>query len=48
MTDLIASASYFLAAIAAATDHAVAEDTMNAIADVLPYHLRDDLRAAWS
>jgi hypothetical protein len=40
LSDLTASASYFLAAIAENADRELAEDTYRAVAEVLPYHLR--------
>jgi hypothetical protein len=45
--NVTASASYFLAAIGAASDRELAEDTYRAIADLLPHHLRDALDDAW-
>jgi hypothetical protein len=42
-----AAASYLFAAVAAAGDTELAEDTYRAIAAVLPYHLIDDLTEAW-
>jgi hypothetical protein len=46
--DLTASASYFLAAIAANADRELAEETYQAIAEVLPYHLRAALDDAYN
>jgi hypothetical protein len=46
--DVTAAASYLFAAVAAAGDIGLAEDTYRAIAAVLPFHLIDDLAEAWN
>lgn len=48
MSDLTAAATYLLASIAAEGDRELAADTYRAIADALPYHLLNDLTAAWN
>ena len=47
MSQLTASASYFLAAIAAEGDTELVEETYRAVAALLPYHLVADLNEAW-
>ena len=43
LTDLAAAASYLIAAIADATDRKLADELLEAIAGLLPYHLRAGL-----
>jgi hypothetical protein len=47
LSDLTASASYFLAAIAENGDRELADDTYRAVAEVLPNHLRAALDDAY-
>jgi hypothetical protein len=43
-----ASASYFLAAISAATDDALADEVFQHISELLPYHLRPSLEDGYA
>jgi hypothetical protein len=47
MSELTASASYFLAALANTSDSELCDDVYRAIAEVLPYHLRAALDDAY-
>jgi hypothetical protein len=47
MTDLVSSSSYFLASLSAAAGRELTEDTMLALADVLPHSVMESISEAF-